>query len=84
MDVQKALSFPKGSKERKDAWQHIIRRGDYEHNISVMKGETEGSIAVIRVTSNFEASSSKIQPSSNNEEPKQCGHGIGSSLLEDV
>lgn len=41
-DVAKALSFPKGSKERKNQLDYIRSRGKYAHNAAVMesgKGE---------------------------------------------
>lgn len=36
-DVAKALSFPKGSKERKKQLNYIRNRGNYAHNASVME-----------------------------------------------
>lgn len=36
-DVAKALSFPKGSKERKNQLDYICNRGNYAHNAAVMK-----------------------------------------------
>ncbi|XP_043986820.1 uncharacterized protein LOC122839374 isoform X2 [Gambusia affinis] len=37
MDVAKALSFPKGSKERKQHLDFIRNKGNYAHNANVMK-----------------------------------------------
>lgn len=36
-EVQKALAYRSGSKERRQQWQAIICRGDYEHNLKVLK-----------------------------------------------
>lgn len=36
-DVAKALSFPKGSKERRKQLDHIRNRGNYAHNAAVLK-----------------------------------------------
>ena len=37
MDVAKALSFPKGSKERKIQLDYIRKKGNYAHNATVME-----------------------------------------------
>ena len=37
MDVAKALSFPKGSKERKRQLDYILKKGNYAHNATVME-----------------------------------------------
>ena len=42
-DVQKVLSYPKKSAERKQAWATIRNDGDYEHNFSVLKNN-QGTI----------------------------------------
>lgn len=39
-DVAKALSFPKGSKERRKQLDHIRNRGNYSHNAAVLKSGT--------------------------------------------
>ena len=35
-DVQKALSYPKKSKERRDVWTMLQRKGDYETNLEAI------------------------------------------------
>ena len=37
MDVAKAFSFPKGSKERKRQLDYICKKGNYAHNATVME-----------------------------------------------
>ena len=36
-DVQEAMILPKKSTERRNAWQKIIRQGDFNANIEMMK-----------------------------------------------
>ena len=40
-DVQKALSYPKKSKERRDVWTMLQRKGDYETNLEAIN-ESKG------------------------------------------
>ena len=46
--VQKALVFPVGSKERREEWQTIIRKIDFEHNIKLLISNDDGEIANLR------------------------------------
>ena len=40
-DVQKALSYPKKGKERRDVWTMLQRKGDYETNLEAIN-ESKG------------------------------------------
>ena len=49
-DVKKVLALGPRSKERRNAWQSIIRRGDYEVNIERLKKDGESNLLVTRST----------------------------------
>ena len=37
LSVQQVLSLKKGSRERRQAWGHLLKTGDYEHNVLVIE-----------------------------------------------
>ena len=40
MEVARALSFPKKSKERKEAWVRVRNMGDYKYNVAIKPDDT--------------------------------------------
>ena len=51
-DVQEAMILPKKSTERRNAWQKIIRQGDFNANIEMMKWYRPPQLLVRRSGSN--------------------------------
>lgn len=46
-EVKEALSLPKKSKKRRNAWLALVRKEDYDANISALKRNME-NISVVR------------------------------------